>query len=317
MIITEIPTGEVDGINKVFELSQIPNTSFLMFFVNGQLQTLNTDFTLNVKDITLLNAPASLSPLTVTYDYDVSSDSDEVIAGSSQFLLYRDVDNEIQGRMSNQAPSESRRVEEVMGVMDDLNSTYDLESTKRRKTVSIIANGSVIYNLAEIVTDADVKRIKTILFTPGTIDEQDDFAWKNQKEFDLHISQGIRLNEYTTFFENGNLKINVNTSNFSSVAVSLDLIYFSNRNVIDENNIFLDDISNVETDYLLVPKRFKPLIVAGALTRLWPMALGEDGEAKAARNFTFYKNQLVELGLDQTGHDIKQEQKKLRIRKPY
>jgi len=233
------------------------------------------------------------------------------------FLSYSSVDREIQNRMSSQAPSESKRIEAVLSVLDELSTQYDLETTVRKETISAIANGSNAYDLYDLLDNDDLKRIKSIRFPSDDDDQEPLFMRIDQEEFYHHVAEGRHINEYTTFYEDGELMININTGNNSSTAISLECLYYSIYNVIAEDGTFQADITSVDTDKILVPLRFKPLIVAGALVKLWPMALGDDGEAKASRNFNFYKDQLIKLGLDKTGSDIKREQKKIRIRHPY
>jgi hypothetical protein len=72
----ETPSGDIDGINMVFELSAspVPVTS-LMFFVNGVLQKQGNsyDYTLTDNTVALLNAPNQGSNLTATYTYQPAS----------------------------------------------------------------------------------------------------------------------------------------------------------------------------------------------------------------------------------------------------
>lgn len=71
----EVPTGNADGVNVTFTLSNSPNPSdALMFYVNGVLQKQNTGFTTSDYDlsgntITMTYAPSPGSNLLATYPY--------------------------------------------------------------------------------------------------------------------------------------------------------------------------------------------------------------------------------------------------------
>jgi len=71
----EAPTGNADGVNVTFTLSNSPNPSdALMFYVNGVLQKQNTGFTTSDYDlsgntITMTYAPSPGSNLLATYPY--------------------------------------------------------------------------------------------------------------------------------------------------------------------------------------------------------------------------------------------------------
>ena len=233
------------------------------------------------------------------------------------FLSYQSVDTEIQNRMSAQSPSESRRIEAVISVVQELTTKYDLETTARKETISAIADGSTAYNVYSLMANDDLKRVKNLRFPASSDNGEPMFRRIDQEEFYHHVAEGRHVNEYTTFYEDGELMININTGYNSSSAIDLELIYYSFYNFIDEDGTFKDDITYVDTDKILLPDRFKPLVVSGALVKLWPMALGDNGEGKAGRNLTFHKQELVNLGLDKTGSDIKKEQKRISIRHPY
>jgi hypothetical protein len=68
----ESPTGDIDGMNMIFDLSQTPSpTNSLMFFVNGVLQKQNSDYYLDNNSVTLWMAPNEGSNLSATYTYQV------------------------------------------------------------------------------------------------------------------------------------------------------------------------------------------------------------------------------------------------------
>ena len=72
MIFNEIPSGIIDGSNTVFNISAVPSPSdtSCMVYLNGQLLTLNSDYTISNTAITLSVTPFLDDILTVTYQKD-------------------------------------------------------------------------------------------------------------------------------------------------------------------------------------------------------------------------------------------------------
>lgn len=67
---TEIPTGDKNGINKIFTLSHSPAAETLLIFFNGQALTEDIDYTISGSSFTLLTAaPTSLTNLLAQYGY--------------------------------------------------------------------------------------------------------------------------------------------------------------------------------------------------------------------------------------------------------
>jgi len=63
-----VPSGIVDGINKVFVLPELPNpVASLRMYVNGLLNKQGTDYTLEDVDVTFLCPPAAGSIITCWY----------------------------------------------------------------------------------------------------------------------------------------------------------------------------------------------------------------------------------------------------------
>jgi len=70
IIDNEIPSGVIDGVNKVFILSNTPNPSLsLELFLNGICQVISIDYNLSNSTITFINAPLVNSVLMSSYRY--------------------------------------------------------------------------------------------------------------------------------------------------------------------------------------------------------------------------------------------------------
>lgn len=67
----EYPIGEVNGINKVFELSELPKRGSEHVYLNGLLQDQgeNNDYTITGKVITFNISPPTLSKITCSYRF--------------------------------------------------------------------------------------------------------------------------------------------------------------------------------------------------------------------------------------------------------
>lgn len=69
----EVPSGSINGINVTFTLAHTPTSGSEHVFLNGQLQTLTTDYTILGPVITFITAPPvgvdATTVLVVTYRY--------------------------------------------------------------------------------------------------------------------------------------------------------------------------------------------------------------------------------------------------------
>ena len=65
----ETPSGVLDGINKVFALSEIPELNSEHVYLNGLLQEENYDYTISGITISFIDSPWSGSRLKCSYRY--------------------------------------------------------------------------------------------------------------------------------------------------------------------------------------------------------------------------------------------------------
>ena len=63
----EVPDGEIDSVNKIFFLREVPETDSEHIFYNGLLQHKNLDYTMSGRRITFIDAPRSGSIVVCTY----------------------------------------------------------------------------------------------------------------------------------------------------------------------------------------------------------------------------------------------------------
>jgi hypothetical protein len=72
-VISEIPTGDIDGSNKDFVLANTPFTGTLKVYLNGVRQKVTDDYTLATATISFVTAPTSDSKILCDYDLNVAA----------------------------------------------------------------------------------------------------------------------------------------------------------------------------------------------------------------------------------------------------
>jgi hypothetical protein len=123
-VYNEIPAGDVDGINNIFVLAEIPYSNSLRLFVNGQLQVVGLNYTISDNVIAFVDAPISGQKVRAYYRFsDITSS-----------IL----------RADNETPS---------GIVDGANYVFTLTYTPTTGSLSLYVNGKmqflgVDYNLS-------------------------------------------------------------------------------------------------------------------------------------------------------------------------
>lgn len=239
----------------------------------------------------------------------------------AQLLTWSEVDATLQNQMGNRIVSESKRIEAVNDEVKNITTEYDLETTIKTVEIYLIPNGTayLITALVDsssvlVMTNDDLKSIASIV--PDDDDFRDEYTWVERDEFERNILDGINRDEYTTYFESGKMYIKMNSVNGETTATKYNMSYYSNYCFTNAAGTFVEEISttNPETYNILLPKRFKDLVIAGAKKRLlWP-SIGEDGNNQYVIESNKYKSELKKLGLDNISEPIKSSVKKLKIR---
>ncbi len=66
-VFNDIPSGSINGTNKVFTLSNTPVTGTVRLYLNGVLQEPNQDYNIAGKIITFIKAPRTNSNILAHY----------------------------------------------------------------------------------------------------------------------------------------------------------------------------------------------------------------------------------------------------------
>ena len=231
----------------------------------------------------------------------------------AQLLEWSNVDTNIQSEMGNQAPPSSRRLEAMNNEIRNVNTQYDITSSRRSASLSIIPNGTT-YLLSTLISDDDIKKIDLIFPTDDSSERKYDWVEKNQ--FFFNINDGISANEYTTYFDDGSLYIAINSTGGETVSTEYTIEYFSIFLGITDAGVFIENVTDNGTDLILLPSRFKDLIMLGAVKRLLYQSLGDEGNTQLAIVSNRYKAELIKLGLDSATKPLKREVRKFKIHNP-
>ncbi len=92
----------------------------------------------------------------------------------------------------------------------------------------------------------------------------------------------------------------------------MKLVYNTYYLAKDADGTFQEEMDTDTDDKLLIPRRYKELIIAKALQILWPIAIGDDSVVEVAKARNKEKAELRKLGLD-IGKKIKTPTKKIKL----
>lgn len=97
---------------------------------------------------------------------------------------------------------------------------------------------------------------------------------------------------------------------------AIELLYYTYNLSQDASENFQEEMTATATDTLLLPRRYKKLIVMGALRYLLPVVYGDDGIVRLRKVEKEYFMEVGNLGID-GGNKPKIGSKRLKIKKPW
>lgn len=135
----------------------------------------------------------------------------------------------------------------------------------------------------------------------GTVDNEniDYFTFKLNYESGFTNQVNIKIEEVTMY-----------------LPTPFKLKYYTYYTSKTASGTFQEDLTTTNNDELLLPKRYKDLVVSGAVEKLLPMALGDDGELQVRRAEKNYREERNNLKLD-IGNAPKKPSRKIKIHKPW
>jgi hypothetical protein len=96
----------------------------------------------------------------------------------------------------------------------------------------------------------------------------------------------------------------------------MQLDYFTYFVSKDSNGNYQEEMTETANDELLLPRRYKELVVLSSMMQLIPIAFGDDGKSFLNDTFGFYTAELRKLGLD-VGKSIKVKENKFKLRRQW
>jgi len=235
---------------------------------------------------------------------------------AQKFLTYSEVDTAIQNKMSNRVPAESRRLEAINDLLQGIFAQYDISTSLRRVSISVIPNGTA-YDVSGLVTDDDVKKIRTIKYDDGD-DNYQEFIQVPREDLEEHIDNKVYINEYCIYFQDGVQYLKLNSVENLTTAQTVDMDYFTYFVAYETVGATFEELLLSNSTYvILLPKRFKNVIVWGAVKELLYPAIGEDAERRYAIVSNKFKSELAKIGLDYTGTKAKSKHKQIKLRPQY
>lgn len=229
----------------------------------------------------------------------------------AQLLTWLEVDSNVQSGMSNRCPNETVRLEAINNEVRNINTVYDVETAIRTKAILVIPDGTP-YLVSSLITDDDVKKIAEIYLDDD--EYGNEYVWLEEDEFRRRNRSGYQENAYTTYWEDGKMYLDINSWGGEATATDTTIKYYSTFLALNGSNVLISEVLAEADCKILLPSRFKDLVVTGAKMRLlWP-SIGEDGNNQYAIESNKYKSELKKLGLDKVARAIKKTIRKVKLR---
>lgn len=212
----------------------------------------------------------------------------------SKLLTRSEVDTAIQRRMANEAPDENVRLEAIDTAMQELYAEFDIETGRRKMTITLTPDGTE-FDLEDEVEDFKSALSLKYSDTGKTVVKFDQV---DVDVLDAHVSQSRGINEFAIYYDNGDLKLKVNNASGETASQDFVLAYNTYYNSRSSAGVVQESPTTAEGDELLMPRRFKSLVVIKAMLYCMPIALGVDSEIAMRRLEKEYNIEKLKLDVD-------------------
>lgn len=228
------------------------------------------------------------------------------------YILYSDVDQAIVDEMAGQAPGSEYRLRAIIAEIRNLQTKYNIESYRRKKSVSIKSDGTA-YLLSSLITNDDVRSVESVMptFDSALLTE---LVPVDNDEIVEYLKNNKFVNVYSVYYEDGKRYIKVLTADDNSDARDFDIYYNTTNLAIDSSGNFYSVPASGGNLYLLLPDKFMDLVSLGAQKRLFYKAIGESDQAQVALVRNRYESELSKLGLDSISKMITRNTRKFKLR---
>lgn len=167
----------------------------------------------------------------------------------SNFLTFSELDTDIQQRMQNSAPDQTKRLAALNNAGQNIAAEFDVESSKREVVFYAVPDGTAI-KLSSLVSDfKNVDNLKYLGGGTGLEYRRIDGA-----DFSVHKSQGVLYDEFTISYNNGEQFIKINSVDGFSSALLHDATSLTENGTwavdsvnSDATNISLNSVNIIDS----------------------------------------------------------------------
>ena len=231
-----------------------------------------------------------------------------------KYILYTDVDQQIQDEMRNQYPDTDQRVRAINAELKNLKTKFNIFDTKRTTAISVKTDGTA-YLVSGLITDDDLESVKDIRYTDNDDNAyQYEFTQVDEDKMNEYISNNILLNAYTVYQEDGLEYIRIRTVNDSDTVEAMTMKYLSRAVCLDSASAFAAALTGDSTEKILLPYKYLDLVALGSQKRMYYPSLGDSGNTQLAIVRNRYTSELKKLGLSSDVSMIRRTIKKIKIR---
>lgn len=226
-------------------------------------------------------------------------------------LLYSDVVQQIQDQMGNRYPDNNKILRAVNTELKTLRSKYNIFTSRKTATISVITDGTTAYSVSSVLSDDD---LEAIIDVRPSSNSSYRFTEVDEVEFQKDVDLARTANQYTLYYEEGEMKIKIMAEDESSTAVDVTLVYLTRALGEQSDGTQIAEMTGASGELIYLPYKYVDLVSLGSMKRLWYQATGDDSVTQLAITRNRYKSELDKLGLSDNADMIKRKTSKLKLR---